>query len=63
MLAAHPALGWVYFIPVGLATVDLMVRNARLLAHPDGKQALSLFHASNLYLAIVLLMICVEAIV
>jgi protoheme IX farnesyltransferase len=63
MLAAHPALGWVYFIPVGLATLDLMVRNARLLARPDGKQALSLFHASNLYLAIVLLMICVEAIV
>jgi protoheme IX farnesyltransferase len=61
MLAAHPALGWVYFIPVGLATLDLMVRNARLLARPDGKQALSLFHASNLYLAIVLLMICVEA--
>lgn len=63
MLAAHPTLGWIYFIPVGLATLDLMLRNIRLLARPEGKLALSLFHASNLYLALVLLLICVEAIV
>jgi protoheme IX farnesyltransferase len=63
MLAAHPALGWLYFIPVAGATVDLMLRNARLLAEPTGKRAWSLFKASNLYLALILLMICVDTVV
>jgi protoheme IX farnesyltransferase len=63
MLAAHPALSWVYLIPVGLASVDLMARNIRLLIRPGGKQALSLFKASNLYLALVLLMLCVDVVV
>jgi protoheme IX farnesyltransferase len=63
MLAAHPALGWIYFIPVAVATIDLMVRNIQLLIHPQGKQALSLFKASNLYLMLVLLMICVDSVV
>ena len=63
MLAGQPALGWIYFIPVGIASIDLMARNVRLLARPDGKQAFSLFKASNLYLALVLLMICVGAVV
>jgi protoheme IX farnesyltransferase len=63
MLAAHSTLGWIYFIPVAGATVDLMVRNIRLLTHPTGKQALSLFKASNIYLALILLMICVSAVV
>jgi protoheme IX farnesyltransferase len=63
MLALHPALGWVYLVPVVAATIDLIARNIRLLIDPDGKQALSLFKASNLYLALVLLMICVEALV
>jgi len=63
MLAAHPALGWLYFIPVAVATVDLMLRNARLVAEPTGKRALSLFKASNLYLALILLMICIDTVV
>jgi protoheme IX farnesyltransferase len=62
MLAGHPALGWIYFLPVGVASIDLMVRSVRLLARPEGKQALSLFKASNLYLALILLMICVDAV-
>lgn len=62
MLAGHSALGWIYFVPVALATLDLMLRNLRLLIQPTGKQALSLFKASNLYLMLVLLMICVETV-
>ena len=61
MLAGHQALSLIYLIPVGIASIDLMARNIRLLVHPDGKHALSLFKASNLYLALVLLMICVTA--
>jgi protoheme IX farnesyltransferase len=63
LLAGHNALSWIYFVPVGLASIDLMVRNVRLLVHPDGKQAFSLFKASNLYLALILLMICVNGLI
>ncbi len=63
LLVGHPALGWLYFVPIGLATVDLVVRNVRLLAEPTAKRAFSMFKVSNLYLALVLLMICVDALV
>jgi protoheme IX farnesyltransferase len=63
LLSAHPALSWLYFVPISLATVDLMARNLRLLAEPTAKRAFSLFKMSNLYLALVLLMICIDALV
>jgi protoheme IX farnesyltransferase len=63
MLAGHDALTWIYLVPVGLVSLDLMVRNIRLLVRPDGKQALSLFKASNVYLALILLMICVDGLI
>jgi heme o synthase len=62
MLGFHAALGWIYLVPVGLATIDLIRRNVRLLKKPGAGQALSLFKASNLYLALILLMICVDAV-
>jgi heme O synthase-like polyprenyltransferase len=63
MLAGHDALTWIYLVPVGLVSLDLMVRNIRLLVRADGKQALSLFKASNVYLALILLMICVDGLI
>jgi protoheme IX farnesyltransferase len=63
LLAGHPALGWLYFAPVSLATVDLIVRNVRLLAEPSARRAWSLFKMSNLYLALALLLICADAII
>lgn len=63
LLAAHPALGWLYVIPVGLATIDLLARNLRLLARPGAKPALSLFKASNLYLALILLIACIDTLI
>lgn len=62
-LAAHPALGWLYGAPVSVATATLLVLGARLLAKPGKRQALALFHASNLYLAIVLLTVCVDTVI
>lgn len=62
-LVMHPALGPIYLIPVGLATVDMMIRNGRLLREPTGKNARSLFIASNMYLAIVLFTICIDAVI
>jgi len=63
LLVGRPALGWPYFVPVGLATVDLIARNVRLLVEPTARRAFSLFKVSNLYLALVLLLICVDALV
>lgn len=62
-LSWQSALGLIYAIPVGLATLDMMIRNGRLLRRPTGKQARSLFIASNTYLAIVLFMICIDTLI
>jgi len=63
MLAWHPALSWLYLLPISAATLDLLVRNIRLLLQPGAKEAFSLFKASNLYLALILLMIGIDVLV
>jgi protoheme IX farnesyltransferase len=60
-LVVHPALGGIYLVPVSLATAYLVARNLRLLGQPTAKQAYLLFHTTNLYLALVMLVICVDA--
>lgn len=62
-LATHPALGWLYLVPVGLATVALLLLSLRLVAEPNRKRALALFHASNLFLGVVMLMVCIDTMV
>jgi len=54
------ALGWAYLVIVAAATVVLLFLNVRLIARPDVEVARRLFHVSNLYLGIILLMICVD---
>lgn len=63
MLGFDPALGLLYLAPVALATVDMLARNVRLLRLPTGKNARSLFIASNMYLAVVLLAVCIDALI
>lgn len=63
ILTVHPVLGWLYFIPVAGATLDLVRRNIRLIQEPTPKQALSLFKISNLYLALIILMICLDTVI
>ncbi len=60
-LALHPALGLLYLVPVALATAYLVGEGWRLLVSPSGRRAWRVFHASNLYLALILLAICVDA--
>jgi protoheme IX farnesyltransferase len=60
LLTAHPTLGWLYFVPVAAMTLYMLKANFQLIAKPNGKLALNLFKISNLYLAVVLLMICVD---
>jgi protoheme IX farnesyltransferase len=59
-LAARPTLGWLYLLPVGLATVLLLVLNVRLIQEPNRRRALTLFHGSNLYLALVIMTVCAD---
>lgn len=59
LLSVSPDLGWFYFIPVGLVTVDMIARNFRLLTNPNPKNARSLFLSSNIYLMVVLLAVCI----
>jgi protoheme IX farnesyltransferase len=58
-LAVQLHLGWLYLAPVGLVTAGLLAFGLRLVARPDRERAMTLFHASNLYLAIVMVMVCV----
>ena len=59
-LIAHPALGLIYLVPVSLATGCLLILNIRLITEPSRARALALFHASNLYLALVMLTIVLD---
>lgn len=61
-LGASPALGWLYVMPAGLATGALWLRCARLVIEPTPARARSSFVASNIYLAIILLMIGLDTI-
>jgi len=61
VLVRHPALGWLYLIPIVAATIWLVFRNIQLLLNPGAKTAFALFKMSNIYLALILLMICVDA--
>jgi protoheme IX farnesyltransferase len=62
-LALLPALGWLYAAPVMLATAGLLWQSVRLLARPAKKQARTLFITSNVYLGLILLLICLDLIV
>lgn len=62
-LAVVPALGWIYFVPVTLLTVDLLWRNVRLIRQATPLRAKSLFLASNIYLTLVLLFIFVDTLI
>jgi heme o synthase len=59
-LATRPTLGWLYLAPVGLATAVLLGLSCCLVAGPGKPRALAVFHASNLYLALVMLTICLD---
>lgn len=63
LLATLPFLGWVYFVPVFLITVDLFWRAVKLIQDPSPKNARGLFISSNLYLLVVLVAICVGTII
>jgi len=61
-LGAVPTLGWLYRVPTVFLTLALLWTCARLVAQPTPAHARALFLASNAFLAILLLLICVETV-
>lgn len=61
-LTFFPFLGWAYFVPMLAATVDLFVRNVRLIRDPSQKNARGLFISSNIYLTVLMVAIIVSAV-
>jgi protoheme IX farnesyltransferase len=59
-LGVLPELGWFYFVPVFAMTLMLVVQNARLIVYPEVIEARKMFHGSNIYLAAIILLICVN---
>jgi protoheme IX farnesyltransferase len=62
-LSVLPVLGGLYLAVVGLASAALMVVSLRLIAEPSRSRAWVLFHSSNLYLGVVMLMVCVNVLI
>jgi protoheme IX farnesyltransferase len=60
LLVLLPTLGWLYFVPMLLVTAELIRRNIQLIRDPSRRQALGMFLASNNYLLILLVMICLD---
>jgi protoheme IX farnesyltransferase len=60
LLSVDPALGWLYLLPVSLATLWLGTQSFRLILAPTRTRAMKLFNVSNIYLGLILLTICVE---
>lgn len=61
LLAAHPSLGLIYLAPVALATAHWVRSAFRLGRAPERDRAMAVFKGSNLYLGLVILTICVDA--
>jgi protoheme IX farnesyltransferase len=62
ILGVWPQINWLYLIPMGLAGLIFIQRTHKLFQQPEKGPALSLFHFSNIYLSLALLMVIVSAI-
>jgi len=58
-LAFQPTLAWYYVVPVLGATVYWLAQACRLVIQPSLPTAWRLFYASNFYLGVVLLAVCI----
>ncbi len=63
LLVVFPTLGLVYLIPVFFVSADLFWKNVKLIKDPSPTNARAVFMASNIYLLVLLLAICVGTIV
>lgn len=61
LLAVHPALRWIYFVPTAAITAVMVAGSIQLMRKPERKQAIRLFVLSNLFLLLVLVAVMVAA--
>ncbi len=61
-LGVVSGLGWLYLLPVGLLTAVWLWRNVQMVVDPTSLQARSLFMLSNIYLMVVLILICITTV-
>lgn len=52
-----PQFDLIYLLPITLASTHFLYKTQQMLKKPDGKTAMGLFHASNIYLAAVLVVV------
>ncbi len=60
-LATYAPLGFIYLLPMLLITGNLVWRNIRLIRDPSPLHARGMFLSSNVYLLLLLLLICLDA--
>ena len=60
LMVVLPGLGWIFFVPVLIITIDLFYRNVQLIRDPSPFNARKLFMSSNYYLLVLLVAICVD---
>ncbi len=63
LLATLPRYGWLYTVPIGAATGVLLWQGVWLIIQPGPQRARAVFKTSNLYLASVLLLTCIDLLV
>lgn len=59
ILAAHPALGWIYLVPTTLTALVMLTGSVKLIFKPDRKQAIRVFVTSNIFLTMVMLAVII----
>lgn len=62
LLTLVPELGWLYFVPVLIASVWMMAKNFVLIATPNKLNARRFFIGSNIYLAVILVAVMVDTV-
>ena len=63
LLAALPSVSWVYLIPISFVTFYLIYCNLKLVASPTPYNARTMFMASNKYLLLLLVTLCLDMVV
>ena len=63
ILALHPELGLIYFVPILFATIWITWESIQLITHPEKTQAFKVFKISNLYLGLILIFIYIGTLI
>ena len=63
VLAVIPELGWLYLVVIVLFSANMIRHNITLIRNPTKKNSLRFFMSSNIYLLVLIVMICVDTLI